>query len=125
MKHLAFASALLAVGIAQSQPVRWESTLAAIERAVSASARPATVVAITDREKTLRVFAHGYGDIKARNPISADSLFAIGSISKSSTAIALMQLWEEKRFDPDVPFAKFLPWFTIKSSFAQSPATFS
>jgi len=108
---------LLAAGIAQSQPVRWEPTLAAIERAVSASTRPATVVAITDREKTLRVFAQGYGDVKSRTPIGADSLFAIGSISKSFTAIALMQLWEEKRFDPDAPFEKFLPWFTVKSSF--------
>src|SRR6185295_2002313 len=47
-----------------------------------------------------------------------DSLFAIGSISKSFTAIALMQLSDEGRFDPQAPIATYLPWFAVKSSYA-------
>jgi len=115
MRYVALVVA--AAGILQAAPVRWAPALDAIERAVATSTRPAIVVAVTDRQKTLRVFAHGYADLKTKKPIAADSPFAIGSISKSFTAIALMQLWDESRFDPQAPIATYLPWFAVKSSF--------
>jgi len=115
MRYAAFV--LAAAGIFQTAPARWAPALDAIERAVATSTRPAIVVAVTDREKTLGVFAHGYADLKTKKPIAADSPFAIGSISKSFTAIALLQLWDEGRFDPQAPMATYLPWFAVKSSF--------
>lgn len=97
---------------------RLSQAIDAIDRAMAASTRPATVIGITDRTRTLNVFAHGYTDLKARTPITADSLFGIGSISKSFTAIALLELFDEGRFDPRAPITTYLPWFAIKSAFA-------
>jgi len=106
------------VAIGQSDAVaRMAKTLEAIGREVDRSTRPAIVVAVTDRERTLGVFAHGYTDVKTKAPIATDSPFAIGSISKSFTAIALMQLADEGRFDPQAPIATYLPWFSVKSSY--------
>ena len=76
------------------------------------------VVAITDREKLQLVAMHGYADIARRQPVTADTRFAIGSISKSFTAITLMQLVDEGRFDPDAPIARYLPDFHPKTRFA-------
>ena len=36
----------------------------------------------------------GFADISSRTPISQDTLFRIASISKTFTAVAVMQLWE-------------------------------
>lgn len=72
-------------------PGRMAEALQKID-AATADLTPALVVAVTDRTRTLGVIAHGYADIKAKIPATRDSLFEIGSISKSFTAIALMEL---------------------------------
>ena len=38
---------------------------------------------------------YGYSNLEAKTPVTADSLFEIGSISKSFTAISLLQLSEQ------------------------------
>lgn len=76
------------------------------------------VVAVTDRDRLLLVATHGYADIGRRLPVTAETRFAIGSISKSFTAITLMQLADEGRFDPNVPIARYLPDFHPKTRFS-------
>ncbi|MGH6613484.1 serine hydrolase domain-containing protein [Sphingomonas sp.] len=75
------------------------------------------VVAVTDRDRLLLVATHGYADIGRRLPVTAETRFAIGSISKSFTAIVLMQLADEGRFDPAAPIARYLPDFHLKTRF--------
>jgi CubicO group peptidase (beta-lactamase class C family) len=74
-------------------------------------------VTVTDREKTLMIATHGYADIDRRMPVTAETRFAIGSISKSFAAIALMQMADEGRFDPDAPIERYLPDFHPHSAF--------
>lgn len=76
------------------------------------------VVAVTDRDRMRLVATHGYADIARKQPVTPDTRFAIGSISKSFTAIAMMQMVDEGRFDPDAPIARYLPDFHPRSSFA-------
>ncbi|WP_447752623.1 serine hydrolase domain-containing protein [Sphingopyxis fribergensis] len=78
----------------------------------------ALVVAVTDRDRPLMIVSHGYADIDRRIPATPDTRFAIGSISKSFTAVALMQMADEGRFDPDAPIAHYLPDFRMRSAFA-------
>lgn len=76
------------------------------------------VVAVTDRDRMRLVATRGYADIARKLPVTPDTRFAIGSISKSFTAIALMQMADEGRFDPDAPIARYLPDFHPRSKFA-------
>lgn len=76
---------------------------------------PGLAIAITDRDKVLRVATFGYSDVAARTPIKADSMFEIGSIGKSFTNIALMQLHDEGHLDLHSPVARYLPWFEVRS----------
>jgi CubicO group peptidase (beta-lactamase class C family) len=78
---------------------------------------PGMAVAITSRDRLLHVGAFGSANLAAQRPITADTPFEIGSISKSFTAIALLQLQDEGRFDPRAPIATHLPWFEVRSSF--------
>ncbi len=103
---------------AQERPAlrdRLAAALRAID-AATADVNTAVVIAITDRTDTIGVMAHGHSDVKTRTPAAPDSLFAIGSIGKSFTAMALMQLFDEDRFDPHAPVTRYLPWFRVHSS---------
>ncbi|HZS88058.1 MAG TPA: serine hydrolase domain-containing protein [Chloroflexota bacterium] len=55
-------------------------------------------------------FFHGHGlaDIASQTPITEDTVFRIASITKTFTAIAVMQLWEQGLVDLDVPANDYL-----------------
>jgi CubicO group peptidase (beta-lactamase class C family) len=53
----------------------------------------------------------GYADREAQRPMSRDTLIQIYSMSKPVTGVALMQLYEQGRFQLDEPLAKYLPEF--------------
>jgi len=78
---------------------------------------PGWAIAVTDREKLLWVATHGFADVKAGVPIAPESLFETGSIGKSLTCIALLQLREAGILDLQAPVSHYLPWFEAKSKF--------
>ena len=78
---------------------------------------PGLALAITDRENPLRVSTYGFADLSAGTPIHADMMFEIGSIGKSFTNVALMQLRDEGLLDLSVPVAQYLPWFDVQSDY--------
>jgi CubicO group peptidase (beta-lactamase class C family) len=73
---------------------------------------PGMALALVDRAGLITVRTYGYADLDRRIPVEPATRFQIGSISKSFTAIALLQLAEEGRFDPQAPVRRYLPWFT-------------
>ncbi len=109
---------IAASGQSDTLAARLDRAYAEIGKVVQASSVPGMVIGITDRNGTLKIFTHGYADVKTKAPITGDSLFEIGSITKSFTAITLMQLMDEGRFDPQAPITKYLPWFAVQSKFA-------
>ena len=52
--------------------------------------------------------AEGFADIASRTPVTPDTVFRIASISKTFTAIAVMQLWEQGLVDLDGPANEYL-----------------
>lgn len=46
---------------------------------------------------------HGVEDIDSRTPITEDTGFRVASITKTITAVAVMQLWEQEMIDLDSP----------------------
>jgi CubicO group peptidase (beta-lactamase class C family) len=51
---------------------------------------------------------HGVADAGSKAPITIDTVFRIGSITKTFTAIAVMQLWEKGLVDLDAPANSYL-----------------
>jgi CubicO group peptidase (beta-lactamase class C family) len=79
---------------------------------------PGASVALTDRERTLYAAGIGSSDPVAGIPVDTGHLFQIGSISKSFTAIALLQQRDEAHLDLHAPVSEYLPWFEVRSRFA-------
>jgi CubicO group peptidase (beta-lactamase class C family) len=68
------------------------------------------VVAVVAKDRTRLVAGYGYADVQARRPADgATSLFRIGSISKTLTYVATMQLIEQGRLGLDDPVNERLP----------------
>jgi CubicO group peptidase (beta-lactamase class C family) len=62
------------------------------------------------------VYTKGYGwqDRAKRIPASEKTVYRLGSISKSVTATATMQLWESKKIDLDADIRKYVPEYPEK-----------
>jgi D-alanyl-D-alanine carboxypeptidase len=78
---------------------------------------PGMAIAVTDREKLLRVSTYGFADVAAQAPVTPDSLFETASIGKSFTAIALLQLRDEGKLDLQATVTQYLPWFKVQSKY--------
>lgn len=59
------------------------------------------------------VHLRGYGSAGQGRPMTAQTPLYIGSISKSFTALAVMQLAEAGEIDLDAPVQAYLPWFRV------------
>jgi D-alanyl-D-alanine carboxypeptidase len=110
-RAVAVAAAVMLSSPANSKPAdldaRLSQTYAAIDSALATSSMPGLVVGVTDRNQRRKIIVHGYSDMKARMPLTAESRFAIGSVSKAFTAVALLQLMDEGRFDPQAPITRY------------------
>ena len=57
------------------------------------------------------VHGHGVADVGSGAPVNQDTVFRIASITKTVTAIAVMQLWEQGLVDLDAPADDYLRAF--------------
>jgi D-alanyl-D-alanine carboxypeptidase len=88
-----------------------------IGQKMQAANTPGIALALTNGEHDLRIATYGLADFAARSPVTPDTLFEIGSISKSFTAIALLQLHEMGKVDLHAPVTDYLPWFHVRSRY--------
>ena len=89
--------------------------VAEIDRFLSAEMKdsgiPGAAVAVTRGDRVLMV--RGYGHDSTGEAVTGDSLFRIASLSKSFTALALMQLVDAGRLHLDDPVQDHLPEFQL------------
>lgn len=70
------------------------------------------------------VYLQGFGvrDIESKTPVDADTVFRIGSVSKTITALAVMRLRDQGKLLLDAPAATYLPALaSIAAPTADSP----
>ena len=51
---------------------------------------------------------HGVANVSSRRPVTQDTVFRVGSITKTFTAVAVLQLWERGLVDLDAPAEDYL-----------------
>lgn len=83
---------------------------------------PGISVAITHKGKIVYKNGFGFSDLEAQKKMTTDTAFRVASISKTFTAIGIMQLVERGKLRLDDPVYKHLPWFknTTKNEDAKS-----
>jgi len=71
----------------------------------------------------IRTRGFGVTSVDHPLPVTDDTLFQIGSISKTFTGTAIMRLVEQNQLRLDDPIRKHLPAFKVKDADASSRAT--
>src|SRR5712664_548148 len=93
---------------------------AQIERVVSAfmtaNSVPGVSVAIVQGGQPVWSAGFGMSDLEDSAPATSFTLYRLGSISKSITAVAILQLYERGKLDLDAPVQKYCPAFPQKDS---------
>jgi CubicO group peptidase (beta-lactamase class C family) len=105
---------------AQRSSALTPATIAKVDSAVEAfrqkSGAPGVSIALV--QDGVLVYAKGYGfaDLENSVPATSETLYRLASVSKTITAVAAMQLWQQHKLDLDAPIQKYCPAFPDKGS---------
>jgi CubicO group peptidase (beta-lactamase class C family) len=88
-----------------------------IAQHMSETGAPGMVVALADRNGLLRTSQYGFADLKAGVKVGPQTLFEIGSISKSFVSLSILSLADEGKIDLHKPVIEYLPWLKIESKY--------
>ena len=100
--------------------------LAAIDRYVrsemDAQRIPGLALGIVHGDRIVHVQGFGQADRSGRQ-VTPETPFLIGSVTKSFTALAIMQLSEAGRVQLDAPVQRYLPWWRVADPDASTRVT--
>ena len=82
-----------------------------LETKVKANRIPGLAVAIVQGDQI--IFSKGYGKAAPGKLVTPQTQFYLGSVAKSFTALAAMQLVEQGKLELDAPVQRYLPWFQV------------
>ena len=115
---------MLAIGLATAgeADLAWSADempdLAGVDRFIKVQMTnhriPGLALAITRHGQVVHL--RGYGTARDGDPVSARTQFRLASLSKSFTALAVLQLVESGRVDLDAPVSRYLPEFTVAAA---------
>ncbi len=74
---------------------------------------PGLAIAVVQGDKVILLKGYGYRDLEKQLPVTPNTLFAIGSITKSFTVTTLGMEMDEGKLDWDKPVRDFLPTFKM------------
>jgi len=84
---------------------------------------PGVSVAVVKEGKVIYAKGFGYRDVEKKLPVTTDTLFAIGSVSKSFTSLVFATQNDEGKVDWDKPVRTYLPSFKMDDPIATDHAT--
>ena len=71
-------------------------------------------MAVIKNGQTIFRRSFGFANIDDSVPVDSKTYFHFASITKTLTAISVMQLVEAKRISLDEPIVTYLPWFKLQ-----------
>jgi CubicO group peptidase (beta-lactamase class C family) len=83
---------------------------------------PGIALALTTKDELIATRTYGAGNADDGRPVTDDTLFQIGSITKHFIAVACMRLAEQGRLDLRAPVTDILDWFEVRSRY-EAPVT--
>jgi CubicO group peptidase (beta-lactamase class C family) len=84
---------------------------------------PGMAIAVVQDGKVIYAKGYGYRDVENKLPVSTETQFPIGSITKSFTSLAFAILKDEGKVDWDEPIRTYLPQFQMSDPVATERAT--
>lgn len=85
--------------------------------------KPSITTCIINKDNVVWSHAYGYYDIENKKKATTQTLYLQASVSKTVTATALMQLYEQGLFDLDDDVNKYLPFTLRNPNYPDIPIT--
>ncbi len=79
------------------------------EHALSTHAAPGIALAVVHNGRIVYEHGFGYANVEARTPVTSETRFSIGSLTKQLTAASIMVLAQQHKLSLDDPLAKYVP----------------
>lgn len=79
-----------------------------IDAQMKAQNIPGLSLAVVRGGNVIKAAGYGVANIKAKTPVTPDTVFHIGSISKPVVAVGVMRLVQEGRLSLDHPVSRYL-----------------
>ncbi len=121
---LMFALAISDINASQTQQTKTD--FAAIDTYIATQLKdlgiPGMALGIVQDGQIVHLQGFGVADSSGR-AVTPQTPFYIGSVTKSFTALAVMQLVEAGKIDLDAPVQKYLPWFELADKSASAKIT--
>ena len=92
-----------------------------IESQMAYRGQPGISVGVVYDQKLIWARGFGHADVEKKIAATPATIFRMASVTKTFTATAIMQLRDAGKLSLDDPVVKHLPWFKIKSPFADAP----
>lgn len=84
---------------------------------------PGAAIALVGRDGPIWVGGIGVRSLESEAPMEADTMFRVGSVSKSIVALAVMRLADQGKLDVDAPLRELLPGLVDNPWEAVAPVT--
>lgn len=107
---------------AQAATFDFESVDRFIQTEMDAVRIPGLALAIVQGDEVIYQKGYGIADPSGR-PVTPQTPFNIGSVSKAFTALTVMQLAEAGKLELDAPVQRYLPWFRLADEIASARIT--
>lgn len=91
-----------------------------IARLLADAGVPGASVALIEGGKLVWAQGYGYSDLARRTPVTADTVFRAGSVSKSFTAIGVMMLVEDGKLSLEAPLSVLMPELRVDNPWEPS-----
>ena len=107
--------------LAQAETLDTARIDAHVEAVMASSRVPGVALGIVHEDRI--VYLKGYGDAGNGGPVTPQTLFALASVSKPFTSLAVMQQVEAGKVDLDQPVQMYLPEFQLADADAAARIT--
>ncbi len=106
-----------------AQPEPMDSVMRRVDREVRQAMRKGNIPGLSlvlVQGSQQRIRSYGYADLARKRPVTAATLFEIGSCTKAFTALSVAGLIARGQLALDDPVAAYLPWF--RATYKGKPA---
>lgn len=93
----------------ETVPQSLEELESRIEKVLYETNTPGAAVVLTTSEEVLWVGAMGIADLEEKRPVTEETMFRVGSVSKSFVGLAMLQLQERGLLNLEDPLGELVP----------------
>lgn len=114
--------AFLPAVVSAAEPLPLQGVGAAMQAAIDAKEITGAVTLVATKDQIRHIESTGLADVATKRPMTNDAIFAIFSMTKPVTGVALLMLQDEGKLNIEDPVAKYIPEFAQLKTPSGQPA---